>query len=193
MDGKLPWWLSGKECSCQCRGHRFEPWPGKIPRPKPVRQQRLSQHYATTKADTPGALTPEQERPLQWEACSPQLEKACAQQGRPSTAINKFKKIFFKKKRQMEGQPPWPTFHSPKGPSNLSPASELLHTPSLSLWCFPLLFRYLAPPQPSGYHFISLHRELPHLLFISTSLGCSRFCYQVRLPLPWGSCLLKAP
>ena len=27
----LPWWHSGQESSCQCRGHGFEPWSGKIP------------------------------------------------------------------------------------------------------------------------------------------------------------------
>ena len=30
----LPWWLSDKESSCQCRNlrrHRFNPWVGKIP------------------------------------------------------------------------------------------------------------------------------------------------------------------
>ena len=27
----LPWWRSGEESACQCRGHRFEPWSGKIP------------------------------------------------------------------------------------------------------------------------------------------------------------------
>ena len=26
----LPWRLSGKESQCQCRRHRFDPWPGKI-------------------------------------------------------------------------------------------------------------------------------------------------------------------
>ena len=25
----LPWWLSGKEPTCQCRRHRFNPWSGK--------------------------------------------------------------------------------------------------------------------------------------------------------------------
>ena len=29
--GGLPWWCSGWESTCQCRGHRFEPWSGKIP------------------------------------------------------------------------------------------------------------------------------------------------------------------
>ena len=28
----LPWWHSGWESACQCRGHGFEPWSGKIPR-----------------------------------------------------------------------------------------------------------------------------------------------------------------
>ena len=26
----LPWWHSGWESACQCRGHRFEPWSGRI-------------------------------------------------------------------------------------------------------------------------------------------------------------------
>ena len=29
--GGLPWWRSGWESVCQCRGHGFEPWSGKIP------------------------------------------------------------------------------------------------------------------------------------------------------------------
>ena len=28
---RLPRWLSGKESTCQCRRHRFDPWVGKIP------------------------------------------------------------------------------------------------------------------------------------------------------------------
>ena len=27
----LPWWLSGKESTCQCRSHRFDPWLRKVP------------------------------------------------------------------------------------------------------------------------------------------------------------------
>ena len=27
----LPWWRSGWESACQCRGHGFEPWSGKMP------------------------------------------------------------------------------------------------------------------------------------------------------------------
>ena len=26
-----PWWSSGWESTCQCRGHGFDPWSGKIP------------------------------------------------------------------------------------------------------------------------------------------------------------------
>ena len=29
--GELPWWLSGWESACQCRGHGFESQPGRIP------------------------------------------------------------------------------------------------------------------------------------------------------------------
>ena len=29
---RLPWWSSGCKSACWCRGHRFNPWPGKIPR-----------------------------------------------------------------------------------------------------------------------------------------------------------------
>ena len=27
----LPWWLSGKQFTCQCRRHRFDPWVRKMP------------------------------------------------------------------------------------------------------------------------------------------------------------------
>ena len=29
--GGLPWWRSGWESACQCRGRGFEPWSGRIP------------------------------------------------------------------------------------------------------------------------------------------------------------------
>ena len=31
LTGGLPWWLSGKESTCQCRRHRFDPGSEKIP------------------------------------------------------------------------------------------------------------------------------------------------------------------
>ena len=27
----LPWWRSGWESACRCRGHGFEPWSGRVP------------------------------------------------------------------------------------------------------------------------------------------------------------------
>ena len=30
-DVGLPWWRSGWESACQCRGHGFKPWSGKFP------------------------------------------------------------------------------------------------------------------------------------------------------------------
>ena len=30
-DAWLPWWLSGKEFTCQCRRHRLDPWVRKMP------------------------------------------------------------------------------------------------------------------------------------------------------------------
>ena len=27
----IPWWFSGKESTCQCRRHGFDPWPGRFP------------------------------------------------------------------------------------------------------------------------------------------------------------------
>ena len=29
--GRLPWWLSGKESTCQCRRPGFDPWVGTVP------------------------------------------------------------------------------------------------------------------------------------------------------------------
>ena len=29
----FPWWLSGEESACQCRGHGFDLWSRKIPHP----------------------------------------------------------------------------------------------------------------------------------------------------------------
>ena len=44
----LPWWLHGKESTCQCRSRGFDPWVGKIPwrrkwQPTPVFLPRKSQ------------------------------------------------------------------------------------------------------------------------------------------------------
>ena len=46
---RLPWWSSGWEPACQCRGPGFNPWSGKIPHA--VRQ--LSPCATTTEAPVP--------------------------------------------------------------------------------------------------------------------------------------------
>lgn len=91
----------------------------------------------------------------------------------------------------MEGQPPRANIHSPKGQATPPQLPKLLHTLSLCLECFPLLFMCLAPPSAFRAP-LCLHRELP-AIFISISLGCSRFCYQVRLLLPGEAASRRLP
>ena len=79
----LPWWLSGEESDCQYRGHGFDPWPGKIPYTKeqlgpcttalePVFQ---SLEPRLLEPAGPRACSLQPDKPLQWEAHAPQLEK----------------------------------------------------------------------------------------------------------------------
>ena len=57
----LPWWLSGKESSCQCRRHRCSPWPGKTPHAT----GQLSPWATTTELvlSSPGATTSDAHSP----------------------------------------------------------------------------------------------------------------------------------
>ena len=57
----LPWWYSGQESTCQCRGHEFDPWSRKIPHS----MERLSPCATTTEICVPRACPPQQEKPLQ--------------------------------------------------------------------------------------------------------------------------------
>ena len=70
----------GLESTCQCKRHRFDPWSRKIPYTK----EQLS---LCTTAMCSRPCASQQEKPLQWEAHSwqiessphsPQLEKACS-------------------------------------------------------------------------------------------------------------------
>ena len=86
----------GWESTCWCKGNGFCPWSRKIPhavgQPSP---------YATTTEPTHcRTRAPQQEKPRQWKAHAPklencphllQLEKALAQQQRPSSVKNKNK------------------------------------------------------------------------------------------------------
>ena len=102
----LPWWLSGKKSTCQCRRQRFHPWSGRIPRgveqlslyaPQLSSLRSGAREPAPLKPRTlePGA--PQQEQPLRWEACTatggwPLLSLTRGEpawQGRPSPAKRK--------------------------------------------------------------------------------------------------------
>ena len=68
----LPWWLSGKESSCQCRRHGFNPRSGTIPHDagqllslcsRACEPQLLSPCAVTTKAQVPTARAPQEKPP----------------------------------------------------------------------------------------------------------------------------------
>ena len=92
----LPWWRSGWESACQCRGHGFEPWSERIP-------HAAEQLNPWATATEPARLEPvlrNCKRPRQWEARAPRWKvaparcnwrKALAQKRRPNAAKNKFK------------------------------------------------------------------------------------------------------
>ena len=80
----LPWWCSGWESACQCRGHGFEPWSRRVLHAA----ERLSPCATAAEtvlwiprataagARTPGARAPWRQRSPQWEAHAPQRRVA---------------------------------------------------------------------------------------------------------------------
>ena len=62
----LSWWYSGQESACQCRGHRIDPWSGRIPHAT----EQLSLCATTTEPtlQSPGATTTEASAP--YSPCS---------------------------------------------------------------------------------------------------------------------------
>ena len=100
----LPRWLSGTECTCQCRRRRFDQWFGRIPHALSnyVRVPQLLSLCSTAwelqllKPVHSRAHALQQEKPPQWRVHVPQLEKPPLpatrekpmQQQRPSTAKN---------------------------------------------------------------------------------------------------------
>ena len=68
----IPRWPSGKESTCQCRRHRFDPWSGKIPHAA----GHLSLCTTTTESMHPRAHALQQEKPPQWEAQALRLESS---------------------------------------------------------------------------------------------------------------------
>ena len=90
--GGLLWWSSRWESTFQCKEHWFDAWSRRITHAT----ERLSAWATTTEPNTataethaPRARALQQEKPLQWVAHKPQLEKACVQQPRPITAQQK--------------------------------------------------------------------------------------------------------
>ena len=90
----LPWWHSGWESACQCRGHGFKPWSGKIPHAaeqlgpwatiaEPARLEPVLRNKRGRNSERRGTRTAMKSGPR-----LPQLEKALAQKRRPNTAIN---------------------------------------------------------------------------------------------------------
>ena len=89
----LPWWRSGWESACQCRGHGFEPWSGRIPHAA----EQLGPWATTTEPARLEPVLPTREAaivrgpPTAMKSGPrlPQLEKALAQKRRPNTPKNK--------------------------------------------------------------------------------------------------------
>ena len=54
---RLPWWLSGKESACQCRGHRFNPWVRKIPLEKEKAAHSSILAWEIPRTKEPGQVT----------------------------------------------------------------------------------------------------------------------------------------
>ena len=97
------WWFSGKESAYQYRELRLNPRSRKSLN---AAMEQLSPVPWLLSPQHPGARAPQQEKPPQWEAQtpqlesrphSPQLEKAHTQQRRPGAAknINKHLALFF--------------------------------------------------------------------------------------------------
>ena len=77
----LPWWLSGRESTCQCRIHGLDPWSRKIPHameqltlsaraPGPRNRNYRAHTLQLLKPMCPKACALQQEKPPQWEACA---------------------------------------------------------------------------------------------------------------------------
>ena len=90
--GGFPWWSSGKESACQWRGYRFNPLSGKV--------SHASRQWSPCATTTECSATREVTATISLQLGSvpwwPKLEKACAQQPRPSVVKNKTN-IFFKR------------------------------------------------------------------------------------------------
>ena len=88
IHSRASWWLSGKECTCQCRRHEFDSWSGKIPHAAGQLSQCTTRACALEPGShnyrSPRTLEPQQKPSQQWAHISqlesrsnlPQLEKS---------------------------------------------------------------------------------------------------------------------
>ena len=76
------WWSSGWGSTCQWRGHRFAPWPKKVSHAT----GQLSPCATTTEPVLWNQRRHHKEKPVHCNQEEKQLEKACQQQQRCSTA-----------------------------------------------------------------------------------------------------------
>ena len=67
---RLPWWLSGKEPTCQHRRRGFNPWSGKVPHAAGQLSPAPQLLSLRSRAQEP------QQKPLQLDAYAPQLQKS---------------------------------------------------------------------------------------------------------------------
>ena len=56
MSHGLPWWLSGKESTCQCRRCGSDPWVGKIPLEKETATHSNTLAWEIPQTEEPGGL-----------------------------------------------------------------------------------------------------------------------------------------
>ena len=86
----LPWWLTSKESACQCRGHRFHPWSGKISDDS----EQWSPGATATEARAPGVRDLQHEKAPWWDPRVPQLERSPTHHNQRRTVQPKLKKKF---------------------------------------------------------------------------------------------------
>ena len=68
----LPWWSSGWESTCQCRGHVFDPWFRRIPHAVgPKCHDYWARKLQLLQSMWPRVHMPRQEKSPQWEAQHP--------------------------------------------------------------------------------------------------------------------------
>ena len=94
----LPWWLSGKESTCQCRRYGFKPCSGRIPRTP----EQLSPFATTTEAPRPRSCAPQQKSHCKAKPahCNWRGASTCHNQRKTSAAVKTQHGQKMKKKQQ---------------------------------------------------------------------------------------------